>query len=162
MISTFGLAPFLDLLLLVTGRPNMCSVSNAPCADLTIANRSTSQVVKLVDDVLKGRKNWKRTKGDAEPIWPPELEKALIEGERLWFTTPISPPIGAILARLLGLQQYVPVDSRETRLLGRFPLRNRFLSEYIFKTTGKIRSAKQVGSRLQQLRDPRVGKESMR
>jgi hypothetical protein len=32
-------------------------------------------------------------------------------------------------------------------------MRNRFISDYIFETTGKRRTPKQVGSRLQQLRD---------
>ncbi|OJA17332.1 hypothetical protein AZE42_05915 [Rhizopogon vesiculosus] len=58
-----------------------------------------------------------------------------------------------------GLQEYEPVDSRETRILGRFPMRNRFISEYIFRTTGKYRSSKQIGSRLQQLRDTSEGRE---
>ncbi|KAF7373024.1 TEA domain-containing protein [Mycena sanguinolenta] len=44
-------------------------------------------------------------------------------------------------------------SSIETRILGRFPMRNCFIAEYIFRTTGKRRSAKQVGSRLQQIRD---------
>ncbi|KAJ6535012.1 hypothetical protein B0H19DRAFT_871917, partial [Mycena capillaripes] len=51
-----------------------------------------------------------------------------------------------------GLERYQPDDSRETRTLGRFPRRNRFISDYIFYKTGKRRTAKQVGSRLQQLR----------
>lgn len=59
-----------------------------------------------------------------------------------------------------GLENYQPDDSRETRLLGRFPLRNRFISEWIFQKTGKRRTAKQVGSRLQQLRDTCRGKRS--
>lgn len=58
-----------------------------------------------------------------------------------------------------GLQEYEPVDSRETRILGRFPMRNRFISEYIFRMTGKYRSSKQIGSRLQQLRDTSEGRE---
>ncbi|KAF9258345.1 hypothetical protein L218DRAFT_826711, partial [Marasmius fiardii PR-910] len=52
-----------------------------------------------------------------------------------------------------GLASYQPDDSRETRLLGRFPMRNRYISAYIYQKTGKLRTAKQVGSRLQQLRD---------
>lgn len=60
---------------------------------------------------------------------------------------------------LTGLEQYQPDDSRETRLLGRFPMRNRFISDYIFNKTGKRRTAKQVGSRLQQLRDTCGGKK---
>ncbi|EEB98468.1 hypothetical protein MPER_02014, partial [Moniliophthora perniciosa FA553] len=56
-------------------------------------------------------------------------------------------------ALLEGLASYQPDDSRETRLLGRFPMRNRYISAYIYQKTGKHRTAKQVGSRLQQLRD---------
>ncbi|KAI5995327.1 hypothetical protein F5J12DRAFT_726145 [Pisolithus orientalis] len=58
-----------------------------------------------------------------------------------------------------ALQEYVPEDSRETRILGRFPMRNRFISDYIYRSTGKVRSAKQVGSRLQQLRDTAEGRQ---
>ncbi|KAK1221040.1 hypothetical protein PQX77_016158 [Marasmius sp. AFHP31] len=75
-------------------------------------------------DVVKGRKSWKTLKG-GEMVWPPELEAALLE----------------------GLASYQPDDSRETRLLGRY------ISAYIYQKTGKQRTAKQVGSRLQQLRD---------
>ncbi|EAU91839.1 hypothetical protein CC1G_04606 [Coprinopsis cinerea okayama7 len=85
--------------------------------------------------IVKGRKSWKTARG-GEVVWPPELEAALIE----------------------GLENYKPDDSRETRLLGRFPLRNRFISDWIFEKTGKRRTAKQVGSRLQQLRDTCGGK----
>lgn len=73
----------------------------------------------------------------------------------------LSPPIVFmyLIAPLLGLENYQPDDSRETLLLGRFPLRNRFISDYIFEKTGKVRTPKQVGSRLQQLRDTCGGKE---
>ncbi|KAG1738188.1 hypothetical protein EDB19DRAFT_1636502 [Suillus lakei] len=58
-----------------------------------------------------------------------------------------------------GLHEYKPVDSRETQILGRFPMRNRFISEYIYHKTGKHRSSKQIGSRLQQFRDTSEGRE---
>ena len=38
-------------------------------------------------------------------------------------------------------------------------MRNRFISDWIFEKTGKRRTAKQVGSRLQQLRDTCGGKK---
>ena len=38
-----------------------------------------------------------------------------------------------LLSVASGLELYVPDDSRETRLLGRFPMRNRFISDHIFK-----------------------------
>ncbi|KAF8805239.1 hypothetical protein BYT27DRAFT_7192967 [Phlegmacium glaucopus] len=85
--------------------------------------------------IVNGRKSWKTLRG-GEVVWPPELEAALIE----------------------GLENYQPDDSRETRLLGRFPMRNRFISDWIYEKTGKRRTAKQVGSRLQQLRDTCGGK----
>jgi transcriptional enhancer factor len=89
----------------------------------------------VFQSIVKGRKSWKTLRG-GEVVWPPELEAALIE----------------------GLENYQPDDSRETRLLGRFPMRNRFISDWIFEKTGKRRTAKQVGSRLQQLRDTCGGK----
>lgn len=98
-----------------------------------------SETTKAVlQDVLKVRKSWKTLRG-GECVWPLELEAALLE----------------------GLEAYVPDDSRETRLLGRFPRRNRFISDYIYNATGKRRSAKQVGSRLQQLRESCGGKKLM-
>ncbi|KAJ7618627.1 hypothetical protein FB45DRAFT_169771 [Roridomyces roridus] len=84
---------------------------------------------EVIGSVLKVRKTWKTIPG--ETVWPPELEVTLLE----------------------ALEKYVPDDSRETRMLGRFPRRNRFISDYIFDKTGKRRTAKQVGSRLQQLRE---------
>ncbi|KAK7471945.1 hypothetical protein VKT23_000051 [Stygiomarasmius scandens] len=97
------------------------------------ANQETTEVFR---SVFKGRKCWKTQKG-GEMVWPPELEAALLE----------------------GLAKYQPDNSRETVLLGRYPMRNRFISEYIQRTTGKHRTAKQVGSRLQQLRDTCNAKE---
>ncbi|KAJ7643445.1 hypothetical protein DFH06DRAFT_1213233 [Mycena polygramma] len=96
-----------------------------------------SKVTKeVLQSVLKVRKTWKTFRG-GETVWPLELEAALIE----------------------GLEKYEPDDSRETRMLGRFPRRNRFISDYIFGKTGKRRSPKQVGSRLQQLRESCGGEQ---
>ncbi|KAJ7458592.1 hypothetical protein FB451DRAFT_581819 [Mycena latifolia] len=96
-----------------------------------------SQTTKeVLQSVLKVRKSWKTLRG-GETVWPLDLEAALLE----------------------GLENYQPDDSRETRMLGRFPRRNRFISDYIFEKTGKRRSAKQVGSRLQQLRESCGGKK---
>jgi hypothetical protein len=83
-----------------------------------------------------GRRSWKTLKGKGEAVWPPALEAALIE----------------------ALEKYQPDDTRSTKLFGRFPMRNRFISNYIFDITGKRRTPKQVGSRLQQLRDTCKGK----
>jgi len=96
-----------------------------------------SQTTKdVLQSVLKVRKSWKTLRG-GETVWPLDLEAALLE----------------------GLENYQPDDSRETRMLGRFPRRNRFISDYIHAKTGKRRSAKQVGSRLQQLRESCGGKK---
>jgi len=89
--------------------------------------------------IVKGRKSWKTLRG-GEVVWPPELEAALIE----------------------ALENYQPDDSQETRTLGRFPMRNKFISDWIFEKTGKRRTAKQVGSRLQQLGDMCGGKRILK
>ncbi|KAJ7473519.1 hypothetical protein FB451DRAFT_293487 [Mycena latifolia] len=88
-----------------------------------------SATTKVLESVLGSRRSWK-TLHTGENVWPPHLEAALLE----------------------GLQNHVPDDSMETRLLGRYRGRNQFISEYIFSKTGEYRSNKQVGSRLQQLR----------
>ncbi|KAK0212092.1 hypothetical protein DFS33DRAFT_1248263 [Desarmillaria ectypa] len=101
--------------------------------DVKVGSNAGAQ--EVFQTIYNGRKSWKTLRG-GEMVWPAELEAALIE----------------------GLEQYQPDDSRETRLLGRFPMRNRFISEYIFRKTGRRRTAKQVGSRLQQLRETCTGK----
>ncbi|KAJ7661756.1 hypothetical protein B0H17DRAFT_1144563 [Mycena rosella] len=114
------------------------STPSTPCAERlyrpisgsaypTFQSQTTKDVLQ---SVLKVRKSWKTLRG-GETVWPLDLEAALLE----------------------GLENYQPDDSRETRMLGRFPRRNRFISDYIFEKTGRRRSAKQVGSRLQQLRE---------
>ncbi|KAJ7106675.1 hypothetical protein C8R44DRAFT_987297 [Mycena epipterygia] len=91
--------------------------------------KSTSHQ-ELLRSILDARKMWKISdRGQA--IWSLELETALLE----------------------GLAQYQPTACRETIMLGRFPRRNQFISQYIWKKTGQHRTAKQVGSRLQQLRE---------
>ncbi|EIM80699.1 uncharacterized protein STEHIDRAFT_142622 [Stereum hirsutum FP-91666 SS1] len=93
-----------------------------------------------VHTIVSGRKSWKTLKGKGEAVWPPYLEAALVE----------------------ALDRYRPETSRSTRSLSRFPNRNRFISDYIFHVTGKRRTAKQVGSRLQQLRDTCGGKRILK
>ncbi|KAG6849607.1 hypothetical protein H0H93_006964 [Arthromyces matolae] len=108
-------------------------------SNVTLPAVSSAATQDVFQDIVKGRKSWKTLRG-GEIVWPPELEAALLE----------------------GLASYQPDDSRETRLLGRFPMRNRFISDYIFNKTGTRRTAKQVGSRLQQLRDTCGGKKLMK
>lgn len=64
---------------------------------------------------------------------------------------------------IIALELYQPerVGSRSDRAAGRFPMRNRFISDYIFQVTNKKRTPKQVGSRLQQLRDTCKKEKSM-
>ncbi|KAF7333844.1 TEA domain-containing protein [Mycena venus] len=88
----------------------------------------------VLQSVLRVRKSWK-TSRDGQTVWPFDLEAALLE----------------------GLERYQPDNSRGTRMLQRFPRRNRFISDYIFDKTGKRRLPTQVGSRLQQLRDSGLG-----
>jgi hypothetical protein len=60
------------------------------------------------------------------------------------------------LISFIALEQYQFTNDHkpQTSKHGiRFPYRNRFISQYIYDKTGKTRTHKQVGSRLQQLRD---------
>ncbi|KIY62658.1 hypothetical protein CYLTODRAFT_458802 [Cylindrobasidium torrendii FP15055 ss-10] len=86
-----------------------------------------------LDTAMTGRKLWKTLKSSKEvKVWPPDIEAKLIE----------------------ALEHYKSSSERgAARKLQRFPRRNRYISEYILNTTGVLRTAKQVGSRLQQLRD---------
>ncbi|KAG6811732.1 hypothetical protein H0H92_006084 [Tricholoma furcatifolium] len=118
-----------------------------------------SKTQDVFQSIVKGRKSWKTLRG-GEVVWPPELEAALLEGNHLLFISYLNSDDRHAFPT--GLAAYVPDDSRETRLLGRFPMRNRFISDFIFNKTGTKRTAKQVGSRLQQLRDTCGGKKLMK
>lgn len=78
-----------------------------------------------------GRHSYKQSPREKEAVWPDFLETALLE----------------------ALTIYRPTSSKAPQKLLRFPKRNAFISNYIFKVTGKRRTPKQVGSRLQQLRE---------
>ncbi|KAJ7089550.1 hypothetical protein C8R44DRAFT_990842 [Mycena epipterygia] len=80
---------------------------------------------------LLGTRKARRRRDTSAVIWSINLETALLE----------------------GLQQYRPTACRDTLMLGRFPGRNQFISDYIWRKTGERRTSKQVGSRLQQLRE---------
>ncbi|KAF8074545.1 hypothetical protein FPV67DRAFT_586718 [Lyophyllum atratum] len=92
---------------------------------------SGSSVAGMAHTFITGRKTWKTSKGKSEAVWPSHIEAALFD----------------------ALEKYRPRSSGDPRLLRRFPKRNRFISDHIKKVTGKVRTPKQVGSRLQQLRD---------
>ena len=65
-----------------------------------------------------------------------------------------------VLTDISGLERYRPAEAKSNRVLGRFPMRNKFVADHIFETTGQRRTPKQVGSRIQQLRDTSSGKHS--
>ncbi|KAJ7059761.1 hypothetical protein C8F01DRAFT_218537 [Mycena amicta] len=106
-------------------RPTAISFHNTVCNPLMKTGVSSS--VELVRHLWTKRKS--ATTGDI--VWSDHIEAALLD----------------------GLAQYEPTLCRETVMLRRYPKRNRFVSEYIWKRTGERRSAKQVGSRIQQLRE---------
>ncbi|KAI0689017.1 hypothetical protein BC835DRAFT_1370856 [Cytidiella melzeri] len=95
---------------------------------------------KAVKTILDSRKCWRNMKGKEEAVWPPELEAALIQ----------------------GLEKYRPAEAKSKRVLGRFPMRNKFVADHIFEVTGHRRTPKQVGSRIQQLRDTSSGKHILK
>ena len=116
---------------------------------------------EAVHTIVSGRKCWRIMKGKDEAVWPPALEAALIEGTRpIPFAFQPKTRSHSLSCDYPGLEKYKPTESRSTRSLGRFPMRNKFISDYIFETTGKRRTPKQVGSRIQQLRDTSSGKQS--
>jgi len=94
----------------------------------------------VVPIVATGRRTRNTLKGKGEAIWPHYLVAALIE----------------------GLKTYTPDGSQSSKPLSRFIMRNHFISDYIFETTGKRRTPKQVGNCLQQLRDTRKRDKTMR
>lgn len=116
----------------------------------------SSSAGDAVAKILKARKCWRSIKGKEEAVWPPELEAALIEGSLLR----CSHGAKKFSKLFAGLEKYRPAESKSTRVLGRFPMRNKFVADHIFETTGVRRTPKQVGSRIQQLRDTNSGKHS--
>ncbi|KAJ4486992.1 hypothetical protein C8R41DRAFT_837516 [Lentinula lateritia] len=90
-----------------------------------------SSAKEATEIVLAARKTWKLMRSKREKVWPPLIEATLIE----------------------ALQKYRPQSVTDIQLLQRFPKRNCWISRYIKRRTGHDRSPKQVGSRLQQLRD---------
>lgn len=120
-------------------------------------NASLSDPHSAVNVILAHRKCWRIMKGKNEPVWPRELEAALIEGKLPKYLRPVGTCSNLIW---LGMERYKPTGSRSTKALGRLPMRNKFIADYIFEVTGKRRTPKQVGSRIQQLRDTNSGKHS--
>ncbi|KAJ3745865.1 hypothetical protein DFH05DRAFT_1524142 [Lentinula detonsa] len=96
--------------------------------DNSYTRSSTKEATEIV---LAARKTWKLMRSKKEKVWPPSIEAALIE----------------------ALQKYRPQSTTDIQYLQRFPKRNCWISKFIKRRTGHDRSPKQVGSRLQQLRD---------
>ncbi|KAJ7454086.1 TEA/ATTS domain family-domain-containing protein [Mycena latifolia] len=84
-----------------------------------------------VQSIFEMRRRWRRTSEGGEAVWSVNLEVALLE----------------------GLEQYTPTMCRDMVFLRRFPGRNQFISEYIWRKTGQRRTTKQIASRLQVLRE---------
>ncbi|TFK39519.1 hypothetical protein BDQ12DRAFT_722372 [Crucibulum laeve] len=107
------------------------------CFSLSSADSVVSHIhakegdIQPFANIATGRKTWKNLKKKKEAVWPPYVETVLLE----------------------ALDKYRPASNRDVKQLQRFPKRNRYISDYILEATGKRRTAKQVGSRLQQLRD---------
>ncbi|KAF8998095.1 hypothetical protein BDQ17DRAFT_1428602 [Cyathus striatus] len=103
-----------------------------PYSDYHTNHGRTNSDSALASVEITGRKMWKTLRErKSEAVWPPKLESALLE----------------------ALKKYRPTSSRDPKQLQRFPKRNRFISDYVFQATGQRRTPKQVGSRLQQIRD---------
>ncbi|KAJ7732712.1 hypothetical protein B0H16DRAFT_175518 [Mycena metata] len=84
-----------------------------------------------VERSLTQRKLSKNLKGRSELVWPPALESALLRG--------------------LGEYDSLYGQHRTERGLKKWPKRNNWISEFILQETNKLRTSKQVGSRIQQL-----------
>ncbi|KAK7031703.1 TEA domain-containing protein [Favolaschia claudopus] len=108
-----------------------CLLPPCPCRLRTFASMIPPTLP--TSHVISGRKSWRKTKERTETIWSPILESALCE----------------------ALDKYRLTSSRQNtqRPLIRFPSRNKFISDHIFSVTGTRRTPKQVGSRLQQMRE---------
>ncbi|KAJ6507935.1 hypothetical protein C8R47DRAFT_62663 [Mycena vitilis] len=81
---------------------------------------------------LTNRRSFKNIKGSFAPVWPPELEAGLLQGL-------------CNHAVLHGRYEHIGIVKKNL-------YRNGFISRFIYKTTSKVRTPKQIGSRLQQLR----------
>ncbi|KAF5391586.1 hypothetical protein D9757_002527 [Collybiopsis confluens] len=112
-------------------KPHVGFICMSTVEDLSYTPSAEEKSRDAAQIVATGRRSWKTLKGRGEAVWPPQLEAALIE----------------------ALEKYKPDESRSNKSLGRFSMRNRFISDYIHESTGKRRTPKQVGSRLQQMRD---------
>ncbi|KAJ6513019.1 hypothetical protein C8R45DRAFT_332238 [Mycena sanguinolenta] len=96
--------------------------------DLELGATRTDCNWEEVVESLRGitnRKTFRNTRGGSNPVWPMELECALVQ----------------------GLSRHVSLRGEQGRN------RSRFISDFILETTNQIRTPKQVSSRLQHLRN---------
>jgi TEA/ATTS domain len=110
------------------------------------------RVFYLAQAAATGRRGWKTLQGKLEAVWPTALDGALIEGR----AHPCSPGVAFTnQSMFIGLEEYRRMEALPTTSTfgARYLTRDQFLSDYIFEKTGGTRTAKQVGSRLQQLWD---------
>lgn len=103
-------------------------VSSTEDVSYTLPSTGSAGTSDVIQTIVTGRKCWKTIKGKGEVVWPPYLEAALIEGQ-LPIELPWRPPFTDNLPFLsTGLEKYRPVETRSTRALGRYPMRNKFIS----------------------------------
>lgn len=130
-----------------TFRPSMYTTSSI--SDFVHAEDSSPKLQHTLHRPKSGRKTWKSLKEKKEAVWPDYLEEALLEGKRDHFSLTSSLSHRSTTA----LERYRPTSSKDPRALRRFPKRNAYISSFIKLKTGVLRTPKQVGSRLQQLRE---------
>lgn len=49
--------------------------------DLDLDFTTDQSEASVADTIVRARKSWKTVKGRSEPVWPPHLERALIQGK---------------------------------------------------------------------------------
>ncbi|KAH7868416.1 uncharacterized protein C8R40DRAFT_1074885 [Lentinula edodes] len=106
-------------------KPHADYISMSTVEDLSYTPSVQERTRDAAQIMATGRRSWKTLKGRGEAVWPPHLEAALIE----------------------ALEKYKPDDPRSSKSSGRFSMRNRFISDYIFESTGKQRTPKQLRDR---------------
>ncbi|KAK0434735.1 hypothetical protein EV421DRAFT_1689264, partial [Armillaria borealis] len=130
--------------------------------DLSYTPEQSRDVAQIA---ATGRRSWKTLKGKGEVVWPPNLYVTYIAdqvNDLTMYNREAALIEGASTHRPReALQKYKPShELRSSKSPGRFPMRNRFISDYIFELTGKRRTRKQVASRLQEMKDKCKGEES--
>ncbi|KAF8648893.1 hypothetical protein AX16_006147 [Volvariella volvacea WC 439] len=105
--------------------------STSSIGELSYRPPPANSTRRTLPSSVTGRKSYKTLKQRPEAVWPPSIEAVFFE----------------------ALEKYRPPAHPRPKGLRRFPKRNKFISDYILEVTGTRRTPKQVGSRIQQLRD---------